>query len=223
MVWDVVRSSRFHKGNAMNQSLIEDTIDDAIGHLRSVLRSKECGYMSKSNIVGYLGELLVRKMLESEGCKVIHLGNQRGVDLEYQSPKGKIRIDVKTSMRKKEFLKKREDFVHWGWAMREKAKGRSPSHFVCLGLDATYGVEDIFVLQTPSLGLIEIKDGEGLGQFNGVSHGLLLPCSDAFDIGPDGGQRGALHMEKCRELLRNRTVLRKQRDEHLSALLESHT
>jgi hypothetical protein len=203
MVWDVVRSSRFHKGNAMNQSLIEDTIDDAIGHLRSVLRSKECGYMSKSNIVGYLGELLVRKMLESEGCKVIHLGNQRGVDLEYQSPKGKIRIDVKTSMRKKEFLKKREDFVHWGWAMREKAKGRSPSHFVCLGLDATYG--------------------EGLGQFNGVSHGLLLPCSDAFDIGPDGGQRGALHMEKCRELLRNRTVLRKQRDEHLSALLESHT
>lgn len=206
----------------MTHMLVEDTIEDAIRHLRNVLHSTHCRNMSKSTIVGYLGELLVWQILCREKRRVVPRGNQSAVDLEYEISGGKIGIDVKTSTLKQEFLKKRDDFLHWGWAMRQKAQNRSLTHFVCVGLDEAFNVAEVFVIRNDVLCRLLIKEEHRLSQFKKVSHGLLLPRDDSFDIGMVGEQRGALHMEECRKLLRNRTVLRLQKGDGggLSALLE---
>lgn len=206
----------------MNVLPENESIDDAIDLLRRVIRSEQCARLSKSTIVGFLGEVLVKKMLRAEGKDVDHKGNQSGIDLEYKSNGQSIKIDVKTSTRKQEFLKNVDGFTHWGWAMKKKEENKAPSHFVCVGLDVEYQVESVFVVPHQCLDNLAIAENDRMGQFKKVTHGLLLPCADLLEPESEAAsQKGPVrHMDKCRQLLGN-GISRVTQDGRLSELLES--
>lgn len=205
----------------MNALPENESIDEIIDLLRRVIRSEQCARLSKSTIIGFLGEVLVKKRLRAEGKDVDHKGNQSGIDLEYKSNGQSIRIDVKTSTRKQEFLKSVDGFKHWGWAMKKKGS-KAPSHFVCVGLNAEYEVEAIFVVPHQCLDNLAIEADDRMGQFKKVTHGLLLPCSESPEPEPEtASQEGPVrHMNKCRQLLDN-GISRVAQYGRLSKLLES--
>lgn len=114
---------------------------ETINLLKLLLRNENCKHMNLSTIKGYLGELIVREKLESEGCVVRQKGNQCGYDLEFEN----IKIDVKTSTLKEEMPGK----LGWGWALKQKSKKRrlSCTHFVCLALDEKYNEKAFYVIK----------------------------------------------------------------------------
>ena len=61
-------------------------VSDTIDLLKKVILDPNCSRMNQSTVKGYLGELLVKAKLESEGALVEHLGNQRGYDLQFNNP-----------------------------------------------------------------------------------------------------------------------------------------
>lgn len=87
--------------------------------LRDVVRHPACQKMNLSTVKGYLGELLVKQLLEAEGVKVEHLGNQNGYDLRFSLQGRDIRVDVKMSLPKDEFG---WGFEYWGWALQHANK-----------------------------------------------------------------------------------------------------
>src|ERR1700724_1160231 len=109
-------------------------INETIQRLKLIIKDENCARMNQSTVKGYLGELLVKAKLESEGLKLFHQGNQTGHDLEYTNDNQSVKIDVKCSSQKSEFDKVAPN---WGWALQHenKTKPITCTHFVCLALD----------------------------------------------------------------------------------------
>src|SRR5437773_1257683 len=107
---------------------------DTLELLRRVALSPDCTNMNRSTVKGFLGELLVKQRLESEGMAVDHLGNQTGFDLRYSRNTGPVQIDVKLSLPKSESV---YPFPYWSWALlhENKKKSVSATHFVCVACD----------------------------------------------------------------------------------------
>jgi hypothetical protein len=143
-------------------------IKKTIALLKGIINDPVCEKMNRSNIKGYLGELLVRSKLEQEKCEVLPKGNQSGYDLEFDD----IRIDVKTSTYKEEMA----DFPrYWGWALRHenKKRGISCTHFVCVALNPDLSVKNYYVINAK---LVKEFPG-GFKQFRNVVNGFgILPC-----------------------------------------------
>ena len=192
-----------------------------------VIRAKHCERLSKSSVVGFLGELLVKKTLHDEGMgkeNIVHRGNQSGIDLEckFSGNGPSIGIDVKTSTQKHEFLKTDGNFRNWGWALMTKTKKENKllTHFVCVGLDDGLDAKTIYVV--PSSALEDFKIENGISQFRNVTHGLLLPYNEQFNARPNEALQGpAAHMKKCMNSL-GRGVKRVPQDGRLTDLLKSY-
>jgi len=116
-------------------------INRTINLLKEIIKDENCRHMNLSTIKGYLGELIVKAKLESEGCMVKQKGNQCGYDLDFEN----IKIDVKTSSLKEETPGK----LGWGWALKQKSKKRrlSCTHFVCLALDKNYNEKSFYIIK----------------------------------------------------------------------------
>jgi hypothetical protein len=121
-------------------------INRTIKSLKKIICDENCRHMNLSTIKGYLGELIVKTRLESEGCIVEQKGNQCGYDLEFEN----IKIDVKTSTLKEETPGK----LGWGWALKQKSKKRklSCTHFVCLALDKKNNEKAFYIIRKEDIG-----------------------------------------------------------------------
>jgi hypothetical protein len=148
------------------------SISSAAELLRDVVRHQACQKMNLSTVKGYLGELLVKQLLENEGVNVEHLGNQNGYDLRFVQNGRDVRIDVKMSLPKDEF---RWGFEYWGWALQHanKKKGITASHLICVGCTKELEIESVFVVASNDVPLFPA----GEKQFSKVLHGLVLPAS----------------------------------------------
>jgi hypothetical protein len=142
--------------------------------LREVIGSPDCKRMNLSTVKGYLGELLVKDMLESEGVsKVEHLGNQSGHDLEFTLD-DEIRVDVKMSTPKDEYS---WGAKYWGWALVQESKKKklTATHYVCVGCSNELGIERIFVVAAKDVS----RFPQGIGQFSKVKHRMILLCGQS--------------------------------------------
>ena len=95
------------------------SIIETIQRLKLVIKDENCARMNHSTVKGFLGELLVKAKLESEGLEIIHRGNQSGFDLEYAKEHSHFKIDVKYSEPKNDFEKA---VTNWGWALQHENK-----------------------------------------------------------------------------------------------------
>lgn len=146
-------------------------VNETIRLIKRLIFDPNCARMNLSNVKGYLGELLVKAKLESEGAEVTHLGNQSGHDLEL-TYKGKlIKIDVKFSALKREFRTKQKQ-NNWGWALIHENKKREPSctHYVCVAVDPELEVVGYYIIRREHAELFF----SGVGQFKGVKHSFIL-------------------------------------------------
>jgi hypothetical protein len=124
--------------------------------------------MNLSTVKGYLGELLVKDLLESEGVSVEHRGNQSGFDLQF-SLAAEIRVDVKMSTPKDEY---KWGADYWGWALVQESKKKklTATHFVCVGCSTKLEIERLFVVAAKDVN----RFPQGIGQFSKVKHGMIL-------------------------------------------------
>ncbi len=125
--------------------------------------------MNKSTVKGYLGELYVKRKIESEikgtSWKIEHRGNQSGFDLLLNE---NIRIDVKLSTLKCEFNKK---IMHWGWALQfDRTENIKWDYAICVALNKKYVPGSYYIINHN-----DCEDfPRGPGQFKNVSHGFGL-------------------------------------------------
>jgi hypothetical protein len=128
--------------------------------------------MNLSTVKGYLGELLVKQLLEDENVNVQHLGNQNGYDLRFLRHGKDVRVDVKMSLPKDEFG---WGFEYWGWALQHanKKKGITATHLVCVGCTQDLEIDSVFVVAASDVLLFPA----GEKQFSKVLRGLVLPAS----------------------------------------------
>lgn len=132
----------------MRNSYTSEDATRAIAELRAVLLNPYCrAHMNTSGLKGFLGELLLRELLQHAGHTVRHLGNQHGTDL--QLPAIGLSIDVKTSTQKEEI----PGCQHWGWALvsGSKTKALNFTHVVCVALDETLALGELFVVRKDEL------------------------------------------------------------------------
>ncbi len=165
----------------------------AVNSLVGVLQDPVCGTnMNKSAVVGFLGEVIVRKVLADCGYKVDHLGNQAGKDLAL--PELGLTIDVKCSTLKSEFG---TGFAHWGWQLHGGARKRpiACSHFVCVALDDRHEASRFYVLNARDLPRFPAASG----RYN-ARHALVAAVRDDDAI-PQHRDRPFLM--KCRRLVRD--------------------
>jgi hypothetical protein len=130
--------------------------------------------MNKSAVVGFLGEVLVKNRLESEGVgHVKHKGNQHGIDLQFDLGGRHVGIDVKTSLQKDE---RKWGFKCWGWALHNESKRRpiTATHFVCVGLSELLEVQSLYVIKAADVSLFPPASR----RFKNVTNALMLPCSN---------------------------------------------
>lgn len=125
---------------------------NTIDRLRNIILDKNCKNMNKSNIIGYLGELLVAQKILDEGYFIIQKGNQSGYDILVEKARNRkeIKIDVKCSTLKKEI---KGCPLYWGWALRHKNKKRkiACTHFICVALDNKLEPLNYFVINKRNL------------------------------------------------------------------------
>ncbi len=103
------------------------SINETITLLKTIILDENCKRMNKSEVKGYLGELIVLKKLQNEGFKLEHRGNQSGVDIIANN----FLIDVKTSTLKDDGY----GIDVWGWALKRKDKDVKFSTAICVALD----------------------------------------------------------------------------------------
>ena len=120
--------------------------DRAIACLQAVLEDPVCrAHMNPSTVKGFLGELLVRRLVVAAHEEVEHVGNQASVDLLL--PRLGARLDVKCSTLKTELG---PGFHHWGWPLSKtspgKKRGAGPTHLVCVGLDRHLALARLYVV-----------------------------------------------------------------------------
>lgn len=139
------------------------SIARTIRTLQAMAIDDNCKRMNKSTVIGFLGELLVRQKLQSEGVDVDHLGGQGGYDLSIWGDS--VTIDVKTS-RPQKFSG--TDVVHWGWALKSKTKKRfiTATHFVCVSLTKECKLREFHVIRASDLK----EFPAAVGPFKGVEH-----------------------------------------------------
>jgi hypothetical protein len=130
-----------------------------------------CTKMNKSTVVGYLGEIVVREKLISEGLTVEHFGNQTGFDLKIENGP---RIDVKACTRRSDFG---TDADFWGWALLSESKKRKINftHIICVAFTTALDVHKFYVIHTDNLS----KFPKSSPRFKGV-----LRCYNVFDRVP---------------------------------------
>lgn len=169
-----------------------NSLPDTIAKLQAVITDPNFGSMNQSTVKGFLGEVLVRKKLISEGANVTHMGNQKGYDLLVTSLAPEMRIDVKTSAAHPIGNTSHDT---WGWALHSTSKKRAISctHFVCIALDrkffpfAYYVISSSLVAQFPA----------AAGQFRSVTN--TFAAHHPTNPFTSGGWH-AVH-QKCEELL----------------------
>ena len=144
-------------------------IETTIKILKKVINDPYCDRMTKSVVIGYLGELILKNKLEKEGLSVDHKGKQSKYDLEYEKNDTIFKIDVKTSKLKDEH---KWGVKYWGWALSQgnKTKELNCTHFVCLALDEQLDAYEYFVIPAKNAKLFP----SARGQFNSVNHGLIV-------------------------------------------------
>jgi hypothetical protein len=189
-------------------------INDTIELIKKVIFDPNCARMNLSNVKGYLGELLVKAKLESEGVEVTHLGNQSGYDLELVY-KGKVfKIDVKFSTLKCEYQRGEEN---WGWALIHQNKKREVTctHYVCIAVDPKLEAVGYYVIRRENAELFL----SGVGQFTGVKHSFMLFQNKEFT--PNVDNKCFQLYETSKHLLDTSTALFVARDGSLlNALYE---
>lgn len=147
--------------------------------------------MNRSSVKGYLGELLIKEKLEKEDLEVIHHGNQSGYDLSFRRGDCDFRIDVKTSLLKDEYNRKKD---YWGWALlhENKKKRIKATHIICLGCDKDYSPSFFIVIPIDKI----TKFPNGMKQFSKVKHGLMV----SFDKNNDSQED--TFIKQCKSILR---------------------
>lgn len=143
--------------------------ESTINLLRKLIRSPDCEKMNRSSAKGFLGELLVKKRLVSEGIPTEHLGNQNGFDLRFVANGIIVCADVKMSMPKDEF---KWGIECWGWALQHENKKKNPptTHYICVGCSELLELEVLYVV--PKSRVIDFP--KGIRQFSKVKHALVL-------------------------------------------------
>jgi hypothetical protein len=156
---------------------MSDTLSKTIERIRDVILDANTERMNKSTLVGFLGELIVLKKLREEGLNCTAIGNQSGHDIEVeQTPKGILKIDVKASRLKDEFVSKTK-LKNWGWALKHKSKKKpiSCTHFICVAFTNVLSVKSFYVIPKNKYG----KFPHGTGQFSAVENGFVIFTSSA--------------------------------------------
>ncbi len=182
--------------------------NDTIELFKKLILDPNCSRMNQSTVKGYLGELLVKAKLESEGSAVEHLGNQSGYDLQFTYKGEVFKIDVKFSTLKCEYHPQQNN---WGWALVHQNKKRpiSCTHFVCVAVDHELEVVGYYVI---SLSQVELFMS-GVGQFGGVKHGFLLFEDKSY--APNDHDRFFQQYEKSKQLLEAAAVIFVERSDSL--------
>lgn len=144
-------------------------IRKTIKKLQAIIADPNCARMNKSNVIGYLGELIVKSKLEEEGLQVDHKGNHSNYDLEVEIKGEIVKIDVKTSTLKDE---NKQGVKYWGWSLLTKGKKRdlTCTHFICLGLNEKLEVENYYIVKKDDLKHFP----EGVGQFKNIQAGFRI-------------------------------------------------
>jgi hypothetical protein len=159
----------------MNTKEISD-INAAVAQLIAIINNEHCKRINRSNVIGYIGELLIRRKLLEEGIaskNIEHKGNQTAYDLLFNET---IRIDVKTSTLKSE-AKGLPNY--WGWALKfrkaytitVKRKRTYPTHYICIALTKDYAVENYYIIKYSELNKFPVS---GIAQFKNVEHGYIV-------------------------------------------------
>lgn len=177
-------------------------IDETLNLLKGILQDPNCLKMNKSNVKGYFGELYIKRLLESEGHEIVHLGNQSGYDLALGKS---IKIDVKFSTIKD------NEHKDWAWALKLPSKKRKMTctHFVCVGVDTDFEVRKICVIK---------EDHHTL--FPEVSNGQFK-IDHSFSLKQDHLQwSNGTYFETCKTLMENGTVRILKSHERLIDLLK---
>lgn len=175
-------------------------VNDTIEVFKKLILDPNCSRMNQSTVKGYLGELLVKAKLESEGLAVEHLGNQSGYDLQFNYKGEVFKVDVKFSALKCEYCRGQNN---WGWALVHQNKKRpiSCTHFVCVAVDHELEVIGYYVV---SLNQIE-QFLSGVGQFGGVKHGFILFEDESYV--PNKYDRFFQLYETSRQLLKAGAII----------------
>lgn len=122
--------------------------EPVIQRLKAILTDEYCGQrMNMGTVTGFLGELLVGRLLQNAGYPVEHFGKQHGFDLRVPSL-ANLTIDVKTSLKKSEL-----GCNHWGWALVSGSKNKplSFTHIVCVALDEAHDWTTLLVIAQPDV------------------------------------------------------------------------
>jgi len=146
-----------------------NTLNATVRKLRNVINDQNAHRMNLSTVIGYLGELVVLAKLHKEGMICRMKANQSGYDIE--CPDDNIKIDVKASRCKDEFIKQ-IGCHNWGWALKHENKKKpiTCTHFVCVQFDANLEVIKYYVIPVNALK----RFPKGVGQFGGVQNAFAV-------------------------------------------------
>lgn len=189
-------------------------VNHTIELIKQLIFDPNCARMNLSNVKGYLGELLVKAKLESEGVQVVHLGNQSGHDLELTYKGKPYKIDVKFSTLKSEYHRGEGN---WGWALIHQNKKREVTctHYVCVAVDLKLEAVGYYVIRQENAELFF----SGVGQFKGVKHSLVLFQNQEF--APDADVKYFQLYETSKKLLDIGTAIFVERDGSLLSTLSA--
>jgi hypothetical protein len=181
------------------------SLKKSIKRLKEVICDPYCARMNKSTVVGFLGEIVVREKLSSEGLSVNHLGNQKGYDLEIKDGP---RIDVKACTRRPYFG---SDVDFWGWPLLSESKKKKIcfTHIICVAFTTSLEVYAFYVIQTKNLS----KFPKSSSRFKGI-----LRCFNVFDNVPPLPKKSQWHDVRigCEKAFRGRYVKVVRPEETLS-------
>lgn len=141
-----------------------ENLKGTINRLKEILKDPNCERMSKSNIVGYLGELYIFDLLNSGDGDITQKGKQASCDLVYNE----ISIDVKTSTLKSEF---KNNITNWGWNLKKRNKETRCDVFVCVRLEKDFNIKDVYIIHSNDIGKLQSPK---TGQFNSGECGLRV-------------------------------------------------
>jgi hypothetical protein len=174
------------------------TIKSGIRLLKQIANNPACQRMSRSTVIGYLGELWILYLLTLAQKEPKHHGKQSGFDIKALGHK----IDVKTSTLKQE---NESTPLHWGWALDHENKKREPSctKYLCVALDKDLEPSALYLIDKNNLKQFPKSP---FGQFGGVKHSFSVP-ENAKSL--KGSLRQYLeYSEKCKKCIGNGLVVK---------------
>lgn len=186
-------------------------VSRTIATLRKIIIDPNCAQMNRSNLKGYLGELLVGVKLVEEGLTVVQRGNQAGYDLQFKS----IKIDVKCSTLKTEVS---NCPPYWGWALKQKSKTKeiTCTDFICVALaEPSLEVQAYYVIKAKDLWRFPPS---AMMQFKNVEKGCVLLENDS-DEEKIARQDIRNYFTICRQLMISGIVRKVEPEESLVHML----